>query len=159
MNSRSQDAARPVYVPPSGPPRGPGPSREIYSRMGEANIFRMCEDFYRLLEKTPIRPMFAADMAAESRKLASFLVQISGGPPLYNQNFGQPMMRARHLPFEIDEAARQTWLGCFKKTLEGAAVNYNFPVEHLPGFIAWLEEFSAWMVNTKRSEVRDQKSE
>ncbi len=159
MNSRSQDAARSVYVPPSGPPRGPGPSREIYARMGEQNIFRMCEDFYRVLETTAIRPMFPEDMAVASRKLAAFLVQICGGPPLFNQNHGQPMMRARHLPFEIDEAARQAWLGSFKKTLEGAAVKYNFPVEHLPGFIVFLEEFSAWMVNTKRSEVRDQKSE
>lgn len=138
-----------MHVPPTGPPRGLGPSRELYSRMGETNIFRMCEDFYRELEKSAVRPLFPEDMKAASRKIAAFLVQLCGGPPMYNQLFGQPMMRARHLPFAIDEAARQAWLDSFKKTLEGAPEKYAFPAEHLPGFIAFLEEFSAWMVNRK----------
>lgn len=153
MKNRSQDDApnspNELYVPPSGPPQGPGPSREIHGLMGEANIFRMCEDFYRELEKSPVRPMFPDDMVAASRKLASFLVQITGGPPLFNRHFGQPMMRARHIKFPIGEFERQTWLGCFKTTLEGAEQKYNFPAQHLPGFIRFLDEFSAWMVNRK----------
>ena len=56
-------------------------------------------------------------------------------------------MRARHIKFPIGEHERQTWLGCFKKTLEGAEQKYNFPAQHLPGFIRFLDEFSAWMVN------------
>lgn len=115
--------------------------------MGEANLFRMCEDFYREMEKSDIRPMFPEDMPLASRKLAAFLVQITGGPPLFNTTYGQPMMRARHLGFAIDDHARNVWLSCFKKTLEGATEKYAFPAEHLPGFIAFLEEFSAWMVN------------
>lgn len=117
--------------------------------MGEENIFRMCEEFYRELEQSPVRHLFPEDMPAASRKIASFLVQLCGGPPLFNQHFGQPMMRARHLQFSIDEAARQTWLGCFKKVLGHAVEKYNFPPQHLPGFIRFLEEFSVWMVNRK----------
>jgi hemoglobin len=56
-------------------------------------------------------------------------------------------MRARHLPFEIDEQARQVWLGCFHKVLEGAESKYQFPAEHLDGFKDFLKSFSAWMVN------------
>jgi hemoglobin len=56
-------------------------------------------------------------------------------------------MRARHLPFEIDEAARQVWLGCFEKTLKNAGEKYNFPAQHLEGFKIFLRDFSAWMVN------------
>lgn len=153
MKNPSQDAPRnspnEIYVPPSGPPQGPGPSREIHALMGEANIFRMCEDFYRELEKSPVRPMFPEDMPAASRKLGAFLVQLCGGPPLFNQLFGQPMMRARHIKFPIGPNERQTWLDCFKKTLEGAEQKYNFPAQHLLGFIRFLDEFSAWMVNRK----------
>jgi hemoglobin len=86
-------------------------------------------------------------MEEASRKSALFFVTILGGPPLYAQKFGSPRMRARHIPFEIDERARQTWLACFERTLEGADVKYNFPLEHLQSFKDFLQSFSAWMVN------------
>ena len=140
---------KPVYVPPGGPPQDIAPSREIYARMGEENIFRMAEDFYRALEQSDIRPLFPPDMVEASRKQAMFLVGVLGGPPLYAEAYGPPMMRKRHLPFEIDETTRQTWLNCFKQTLENATDSYDFPAEHLDGFIHFLEEFSAWMVNTE----------
>jgi hemoglobin len=136
-----------VYTPPGGPPQGPGPSSEIYRTMGEANIFRMMLDFYEELEKSEIRRLFPANMEEASRKSALFFVTVLGGPPLYLQKYGPPRMRARHLPFEIDEPARQVWLRCFDKTLEDADVKYKFPPEHLEGFKDFLKSFSAWMVN------------
>lgn len=136
-----------VYIPPAGPPQGPGPSNEIYERMGEANIFKMCEDFYRELEHTSIRHLFSEDMPAASRKIAAFFVGLLGGPPLYRDQFGEPMMRKRHMSFPIDPAARMEWLSAFKRVLDKAPERYSFPEEHLPGFITFLEEFSAWMVN------------
>lgn len=136
-----------VYVPPSGPPQGPGPSKEIFERMGLEAIFRMCEDFYQRLGQSEIKHLFPEDLVHASRKQAAFLVGVLGGPPLYHQQFGPPRMRARHLPFVIDEKARNVWLGCFRNVLENAETVYGFPGEHLPGFLAWLEEFSTWMVN------------
>jgi hemoglobin len=116
--------------------------------MGEANIFKMMSDFYKELEKSEIRPLFPPEMEEASRKSAAFFVTVLGGPPLYFEKYGPPRMRARHLPFAIDEHARQIWLSCFDKTLEGADVNYGFPLEHLAGFKDFLRSFSAWMVNT-----------
>jgi hemoglobin len=138
-----------VFTPASGPPQGDGPSKEIYAAMGRENIFRMCEDFYWALEQSPIRPMFSSDMPAASRRLAAFLVGLFGGPPLFHQLYGPPQMRARHLPFEIDENARRVWLDCFYKVLDQAPEAYSFPAEHIPGFRQFLDEFSAWMVNRK----------
>ena len=137
-----------IYTPPSGPPQGPVPSPEIYGVMGEENIFKMMSDFYKELESSSIRRLFPADMKAASEKSAAFFVTLLGGPPLYAQRYGPPRMRARHLPFVIDESARQVWLACFNKTLEGAVEKYRFPTQHLAGFKAFLESFSAWMVNT-----------
>jgi hypothetical protein len=37
--------------------------------------------------------------------------------------------------------------------LEHAPARYNFPPEHLPVFRAFLEGFSAWMVNTNDDEA------
>ncbi len=137
------------YVPPGGPPQGAGPSKAIFGVMGRENIFRMCADFYGELERSEIRWMFSDDMPAASKRIAAFLVGLLGGPPLYHELYGPPQMRARHMPFPIDESARRVWLACFKRTLEGAEDKYAFPSEHLPDFIRFLEEFSAWMVNRK----------
>lgn len=138
---------RVIYTPPGGPPQGPGPSREIYKVMGEANIFRMISDLYQELEKSEVRHLFPNDMEEASKKSAAFFVGLLGGPPIYVEKYGSPRMRARHLPFEIDEGARQTWLGCFNRVLEGAEAKYQFPSEHLQGFKNFLSAFSNWMVN------------
>jgi len=146
-----------VYIPPAGPPRGPGPSPEIYAAMGEENLYRLCRDFYEEIGRSAIRPLFSDDLPAASRKIAAFLVGVTGGPPRYREQHGEPMMRARHLAFRIDEDARQEWLRCFKTVLKNAETAYGFPRQHLPGFIRWLEEFSAWMVN--RSPRSDREAE
>ena|ERR1035441_1673469 len=139
---------RDIHTPPGGPPQA-SPSREIYALMGEENIFIMLADFYRELEKSPLRPLFPPDMTEASRKSAKFFIQILGGPPLYVIDHGPPRMRARHLPFAIDEKARQIWLDCFNRILDGAQEKYSFPSQHLEGFKAFLGDFSAWMVNKK----------
>src|SRR5256885_1169370 len=138
---------RPIYTPPGGPPQGPGPSREIYGAMGEANIFRMISDLYKELEKSEVRGLFPRDMEEASKKSAAFFVGLLGGPPLYVEKYGSPRMRARHLPFEIDERARQIWLACFDRVLEGADAKYQFPMEHMQSFKDFLKSFSTWMVN------------
>ncbi len=137
---------REIYVPPQGPPQE-GPSRDIYPLMGEENIFKMLSDFYKELEKSSIRTMFPSNMEEASKKSAKFFVQVLGGPPLYVIDHGPPRMRARHIPFEIDEKARQVWLACFIKTLENADKKYNFPVQHMAGFKKFLDHFSTWMIN------------
>ncbi|MCB9008461.1 MAG: hypothetical protein H6656_14005 [Ardenticatenaceae bacterium] len=139
---------RQFYVPPGGPPRVAAPSPEIYAAMGQENIFAMLADFYKALEASEIRQMFPRDMARASRKSAAFFVGLLGGPPLYHQQYGNPMMRARHMPFAIDEAARQVWLACFDAVLADAPEKYNFPAEQLPTFRDFLVGFSSWMVNT-----------
>jgi truncated hemoglobin YjbI len=58
-------------------------------------------------------------------------------------------MRARHLAFVITPRAREEWLGCFDRVLADAPARYGFPAQHLPGFRAFLRDFSLWMVNTE----------
>ncbi len=107
----------------------------------------MLADFYQELGKSEIKGLFPPDLEAASRKSALFFVTLLGGPPLYAETYGPPRMRARHLPFEIDEAARRIWLDCFNRVLQDAPVKYGFPAEHLDGFKKFLEDFSGWMVN------------
>jgi len=143
----------PLYTPPGGPPQVERPSAEIFARMGEASIYRMCRDFYSALEASPLRPLFPPDMEEASERIGAFFVGFLGGPPRYHERFGDPRLRARHLPFPIDEQARQIWLSCFRTTLAEPA-RYGFPEEHLPAFLHWLEVFSGWMVN-RRSAITE----
>ena len=138
-----------IFIPLGGPPQVPPPSPQIYAAMGEKNILRMCEDFYVAIEETEIRPMFQENIREASQKLAAFLVFRLGGPPLYQQKYGPPRLRERHLPFRINEKSRQIWLATFQKTLTDADKKYNFPMQHMASFWMFLEEFSAWMVNAK----------
>jgi len=141
--------SRPVYVPPIDPGGIASPSREIYGLMGEAGIVRMIEDFYRELARSSLRPLFPSDMMASAQKSAAFFVGLLGGPPLYHQRYGNPMMRARHLPFRITPRAREEWLACFERVLADAPALYGFPAQHLAGFRTFLRDFSKWMVNTQ----------
>lgn len=137
----------PTFIPPINPQQIPSPSREIYSSMGEDNITRMVADFYVELENSSIRDMFPQDMHGSATRSAAFFVGLLGGPPLYQERYGNPMMRARHLPFPIDQASRDVWLACFERVLEHAPARYQFPPEHLEGFREFLRGFSLWMMN------------
>lgn len=139
---------RHFYIPPGGPPQDINPDPRIYAAMGEAHIYQMLEDFYLELGKSSIRHLFPEDMVEASKRSAAFFVFIMGGPPLYQQQFGPPMMRKRHMPFAIDEQARQVWLDCFKEILKDADKKYHFPMEYKESFWKFLDRFSAWMVNT-----------
>jgi hemoglobin len=108
------------------------------------------EDFYLELGRSSIRGLFPqgeAALRAAGAKSALFFVGVCGGPPLYAQRVGPPRMRARHLAFPIDEAARRVWLDCWEPVLKNAKARYGFPEQALPSFRAFLEGFSAWMVN------------
>jgi hemoglobin len=151
MRASAEDPRPPereIYVPPIDPRQITAPSREIHGLMGEANIVRMIDDFYRELEASSLRPLFPPDMRAAAQKSAAFFVGLLGGPPLYHQRHGNPMMRARHMAFAITPRARDEWLACFERVLTHAVERYAFPAQHLEGFRAFLRDFSLWMVNT-----------
>lgn len=120
----------------------------IFAAMGEDGVFRMLSAFYRHLEESSIRPMFGEDMQEASKRSAAFYVQLLGGPPMYNEQYGNPMMRRRHFPFEIDESSRIIWRDCFYKALENAESDFGFPSEYIGDFREFIEKFSRWMVNT-----------
>ena len=146
---------REIYVPAMSPGEVTPPSREIYGLMGEANIIAMMLAFYKELARSEVAALFPSDPVAlenAAHKSALFFISLMGGPPRYQQKYGNPMMRARHMPFVIDHAARATWLACFERVLSTAEVVYQFPSRHLAGFRAFLNGFSMWMVNTNSKE-------
>jgi len=82
--------------------------------------------FYRLMDAQPdyyaIRKLHPQDLSGSAEKLYLFLSGWLGGPPLYLQKFGQPFLRARHLPFAIGETERDLWLACMRHALQDEEV-------------------------------------
>jgi len=62
--------------------------------------------------------MHPEDMQGSREKLFEFLSGWLGGPPLFMQRRGHPRLRMRHLPFSIDNAARDAWLLCMERALD-----------------------------------------
>jgi hemoglobin len=145
-NNKSQQN---IYIPLPGPPQVAPPSKEIYSLMGEKNIFTMIKNFYFELGKSKISFMFPNDLEKSSENSAAFFIGLFGGPPIYQEKYGPPRMRQRHFDFPIDERARLEWIRCFETVLADAPSKYNFPSKHIEGFKTFLREFSKWMVNTE----------
>ncbi len=89
---------------------------------GDAAVRKLVDRFYDLMDERKdaisIRAMHPNDLADSRDKLYEFLSGFFGGPPLYHQNRGHPKLRMRHLPFSIDEAARDAWLACMHQALE-----------------------------------------
>ena len=61
--------------------------------------------------------MHPKDLSGSADKLFKFLSGWFGGPQLYMNEYGHPRLRARHLPFPIDNQARDQWLMCMEKAM------------------------------------------
>lgn len=92
----------------------------LYRIMGGADTLRkMVDAFYPLVQAHPLLgPLFPENIDPVREKQYLFLTQFFGGPPLYSEQYGHPMMRARHLPFEITPQRAEAWLGCMRQALE-----------------------------------------
>ena len=88
---------------------------------GAEKLRHLVEAFYDVMDTdpkaAPIRAMHAADLASAREKLFMFLMGWTGGPQLYIERYGHPMLRKRHLPFAIDESARDQWMYCMIKAM------------------------------------------
>lgn len=88
---------------------------------GEAKLRAMVERFYELMDSDAafagIRKLHPADLSGSIEKLYLFLSGFLGGPPLYVERFGNPMLRARHLPFAIGESERDQWMACMRRAM------------------------------------------
>lgn len=89
---------------------------------GEAAVRKLCEKFYELMDTVPqfapIRALHPADLKSSRDKLFMFLSGWLGGPDLYVQNVGHPMLRRRHMPFAIGEDERDQWVACMFLAME-----------------------------------------
>lgn len=86
---------------------------------GDEMLTKLVDAFYPKVYSDPrLAPLFKGDMQVIKNKQRMFLTQFLGGPPLYSEAYGHPMMRARHLPFEITPSRAEAWLECMRKAMD-----------------------------------------
>ena len=94
----------------------------LYVILGrEAGIRRLVNRFYDVMDTEEIakgiRAMHPDSLEMSREKTALFLIGWSGGPNVYVERYGHPRLRARHLPFPIDTAAKEAWMYCMRTAL------------------------------------------
>jgi hemoglobin len=60
-----------------------------------------------------------SDMKGAAHRLQIFLEQYWGGPTTYQEERGHPRLRMRHAGFHINPAAKDAWLDCMGKAVDG----------------------------------------
>ena len=94
-----------------------------YERIGGAEKVRaLVQRFYQIMDEMPeyydIRKLHLEDLQGAKEKLFKFLSGWMGGPPLFVEEYGQPMLRQRHMPFSIGSLERDQWMLCMGKAMQ-----------------------------------------
>ncbi|MCA9271993.1 MAG: globin [Phycisphaerales bacterium] len=104
----------------------PFAEQAVYAQIGEEGFAELTAAFYsRVSNDDILRPLYEQarretgepDMSGAELRLREFLVQRFGGPSRYSEARGHPRLRMRHMPYAIDEAARDRWLKLMDESL------------------------------------------
>ena len=118
---------------------------DLYATIGEDGFRRLVAAFYRQIPGDDILgPMYPAnDLDGAEQRLRDFLVGRFGGPPRYMLQRGHPRLRARHVPFPIDRAARDRWILLMDRALEEA----QLPAEATTVLRGFFDAVANMMIN------------
>jgi hemoglobin len=88
---------------------------------GAEGVRALVDRFYDLMDTAPeaatIRALHARSLKVSREKLYQYLTGWTGGPPLYESQYGHPRLRMRHMPFPIASRERDEWLWCMDRAL------------------------------------------
>jgi hemoglobin len=114
---------------------------------GEQALHNLVDRFYFYMDTLPeaqgIRAIHQHDLSSAKDKLFKFLSGWLGGPDLFIEEFGHPMLRARHLPFQIGESERDQWMLCMDKTLAELVMDSQLRIN----FQNALQNLATHMIN------------
>ncbi|PIC75785.1 globin [Sporosarcina sp. P19] len=90
-----------------------------FEEIGEIKLHELIETFYAKVAVHPdLIPIFPDDLSETIRKQKQFQTQYLGGPNLFTEEHGHPMMKARHNPFPITPTRAEAWLACMAEAMD-----------------------------------------
>ncbi|QMV72713.1 group II truncated hemoglobin [Comamonas piscis] len=94
---------------------------------GEDKVRALVDRFYDLMDLEPgykaLRDAHGSTLQDARDKLFWFLCGWLGGPDHYQQRFGHPRLRMRHMPFSIGILERDQWLACMDQAMGDVGVD------------------------------------
>ncbi|WP_371870524.1 group II truncated hemoglobin [Neiella marina] len=95
----------------------------IYQTLGgEQGVRALADAFYDNMEQLPeaaeLLAIHPQPMDSIRQRFYEFLSGWLGGPNLFEQKYGHPRLRARHLPFKVDSQMRDQWMLCMTRALD-----------------------------------------
>lgn len=118
---------------------------QIFPLIGEEGFTRLVAAFYRqVYDDDILGPMYPQDdREGAEQRLRDFLIYRFGGPQRYIEQRGHPRLRARHMPFRINQAARDRWMQLMNQAFSDAGL----PIEAEQHLRTFLEQMSTFMIN------------
>jgi hemoglobin len=118
---------------------------EIFSVVGEEGFTRLVAAFYSQVYGDDILgPMYPKhEREGAEQRLRDFLIYRFGGPQRYIEQRGHPRLRARHMPFHINQAARDRWM----QLMDQAFKDSTLPTEAEQFLRTFFEQMSTFMIN------------
>ncbi|APE04387.1 MAG: hemoglobin-like oxygen-binding protein [Alteromonas sp.] len=116
---------------------------------GEEKVRELANRFYDVMETDPLAAeLLAMHPMPLDRIRHVFFLYLSlwmGGPDDYQQQFGHPRLRARHLPFNVTPALKEQWMYCMRKAMFSTTDDIMLANKLLQA----LEQLSSHMINSK----------
>ena len=119
---------------------------DVFGIIGEEGFAKLVAAFYRQVPGDAILgPMYPADdLEGAEYRLRMFLIGRFGGPPTYIMERGHPRLRMRHIPFKVDQAARDRWM----QMMANALNETELPTEADAILRHFFEGMSSFMMNS-----------
>lgn len=115
---------------------------------GEARVRALVDRFYDLMDIEPayreLRVSHGSTLDDARQKLFWFLCGWLGGPSYYEDRFGHPRLRMRHMPFKIGIVERDQWLACMDQAMGETGVPEDLRARLRESFFKTAD----WMRNT-----------
>ncbi|TXL66007.1 group II truncated hemoglobin [Zeimonas arvi] len=112
---------------------------------GEAGVRALVDRFYDQMALDErfagIRALHPANLDGSRDKLYWFLCGWLGGPQHYQERFGHPRLRARHLPFPIGVSERDQWMLCMADAMRDRGIEgplFERLLEAFQGTADWM---------------------
>ena len=119
---------------------------QVYSIIGEEGFERLVAAFYKQVPADDVLGVMypKEDLQGAEQRLKDFLVGRFGGPPRYMEQRGHPRLRMRHMPFKLDQRARDRWVQLMDKALDEA----KLPRESEDFLRGFFHHMATFLMNT-----------
>ena len=122
------------------------PVEPLFDEAGGQPFFDgLVDRFYDQVELNPVlRAMYPDDLTEPKVRLALFLGQFFGGPGAYRELRGNPRLRMRHVPFVIDQAARDAWFSYMETAVRAS----DLEDDQKSAMIGYFDNAATFLMNT-----------